>query len=92
MEFSDSVLEKARGLVAADAVRGDEEIPSIWWVESIENPLHLNRVQSDYTEATGKMTWITCTCKYGRRVGAGRSKCSHAAAVMLVLLAAREER
>jgi hypothetical protein len=88
MEFSDSVLEKARGLVAADAVRGDEEIPSIWWVESTERC----RVQSDYTEATGKMTWITCTCKYGRRVGAGRSKCSHAAAVMLVLLAAREER
>ena len=82
VNFSEFVIGKAEGFVESDRVSRDEQVPGVWWVRSTGT----YRVQTDHDSGTGKLTWVTCTCPYGVRVGAGWTKCSHAVAVMLILL------
>lgn len=82
--FSEDVLTKARKLVNADKLVWDDTYPNICWVTGSKNDRY--RVQTDYDLVTGKLSWITCTCPHGLNVGAGATRCYHAAAVLLELL------
>lgn len=82
--FSDTVIGKARDLLAAKRVSADPTFFGIWWAESSDGQ-HNYRIQSDYSSETGKLSWITCTCPYGLMAGAGTTRCYHAAAVLILL-------
>lgn len=79
-EFSQAVLAKARRYArCSDRVRRDEEHADVWWVSGSAEYAYRVGLISQGEDCT---PWVTCTCTYGTKVGAGACRCSHVAAVL----------
>lgn len=91
--FSENTLDRATDAQADGRVEQDAAHENIWWVTSdrtlVDGSLPRYRVQTDYRD--GVLTWITCTCSHGRNVGAGRTRCYHAAAVLMEIKIRRDD-
>lgn len=82
--WSQAVREKADQFIADDKVQQDDDYPDIWWVQG-GDPERRYRVQfSVHNPGTEdeSVIWVTCTCAFGLRKGAGSSTCSHALAAL----------
>jgi hypothetical protein len=91
IEYSEAVRAKARKLLDdPDRVRADVEHANIWYVQASDGVSYY-RVQCDYDSAFRTLSWITCTCPHGLKVGAGETACYHAAAVLILLQEADPE-
>lgn len=78
--LSDAVRAKARSYVEEGRVT--ELGPGAWSVQGTAERPYI--IQTDGRPGRRYLTHIVCTCDHGRHTS-GRARCSHAAAVALVL-------
>lgn len=80
-EFSQDVLSKAQRYYENNKVLMDDG-GVFWVVGSARKPY---RVQTDFNWDNGQLRWVSCSCLHGGNTSAGRAKCSHVVAVLLML-------
>ena len=76
--FSDAVLAKAYGYVAGHVYARDEQV---WIVRGSKR--YVVRTDADPVKRT--VTWASCTCPHGTQAPVGFPRCSHVAAVLIVV-------
>lgn len=89
-QFSAGVIAKARRYLNDERVGRDPKVDGIFWIKGSERRRY--RVQTDASAETGKASWINCTCQHGLQRGGGTATCSHAVAVLMLIVREMERR